>query len=40
LLVRGTCAVAVFAGALMATGFFRPREIVMAREGLQGLFRR
>jgi len=39
-LVRGTCAVAVFAATLAATGFFRPREIVAAREGLLGLFRR
>jgi O-antigen/teichoic acid export membrane protein len=39
ILVRGTCAVAVFAAALAATGFFRPREIVAAREGLMGLVR-
>jgi O-antigen/teichoic acid export membrane protein len=39
LLVRGSCAVAVFAGTLAATGFFRPREIAAAREGFRGLFR-
>jgi len=39
LLVRGTCAVAVFAGTLAVTGFFRPREIAAAREGFRGLFR-
>ena len=39
LAARGTCAVAVYFGTLAATGFFRPREIVLAREGLQGLFR-
>jgi O-antigen/teichoic acid export membrane protein len=38
-LVRGACAVAVFAGTLAATGFFRPREVAVAREGLQSLFR-
>ena len=36
-LVRGTCAVAVFAATLAATGFFRPREISAARETLQRL---
>jgi O-antigen/teichoic acid export membrane protein len=39
-LARGTCAVAVFAATLAATRFFRPREIVTAREGLLRLFRR
>jgi O-antigen/teichoic acid export membrane protein len=38
-LVRGTCAVAVFGVTLAATGFFSPREIVAAREGLQRLVR-
>lgn len=39
LLARGACAVAVFVGALAATGFFRPREIAAAREGFRSLFR-
>jgi O-antigen/teichoic acid export membrane protein len=39
LLIRGTCAVAVYGATLAATGFFRPREIVVAREGLRSLLR-
>ena len=39
LLVRGSCAVAVFAATLGATGFFRPREIAVARDMLRGLLR-
>jgi ABC-type Fe3+-siderophore transport system permease subunit len=39
-LVRGTSAVAVYAATLAATGFFRPREVAAAREGLQRLFNR
>jgi hypothetical protein len=38
LLMRGTCAVAVYAATLAVTGFFQPREIVAAREGLHRLF--
>ena len=39
LLVRGTCAVAVFAATLAAAGFFRTQEIAAAREGFRALRR-
>jgi O-antigen/teichoic acid export membrane protein len=38
-LVRGTCAVAVFGATLAVTGFFRRREILAAREGVQRAIR-
>ena len=40
LLVRGTCAVAVFSGTLAVTGFFRPREILSIRAYDLGHYRR
>jgi O-antigen/teichoic acid export membrane protein len=38
-LVRGTCAVTVFALTLAVSGFFRPREVVVLRQGARAAVR-
>jgi len=38
-LLRGSCAVIVFAATLAASGFFRPREMVVLRDGIRAALR-